>query len=361
MAKWFTSKKKIGCAVPEHGTVRRVTRNPFAKGDDCVIVGSNPFFGGLGLGHVEGLNSGDVVKVFPDGRILRIWDATSIHNSLFVTSACNYRCDMCPQPPECDCTEQHDENVRVLNLLKSGSVEMIGITGGEPTLYPDRLIEYFEIINERFPSARVEILTNGSPLSDFDVAKRLALTAPLDVCYCVSLHGDTAELAEQIMHCKGGWNNALHGMINLAKLKQPIEVRVVVTRRNASYLRDIALFVYRNFPFISHIAFMGQEIVGEARKNFSKIWVEPLSYASSLADAVEYLAAMNMNVSIYNLPLCLLPERVWRYAARSISDWKQTYRGECDSCGMKENCCGFFATSGECVPEGIHALAVKGG
>ena len=355
MAESFTSKRALPSTISPKGTIRRVTRNVFASGDDVVSCSIVPLFKCLNIGNVDGLHSGDIVKIFSDGKIIRLWNAMSFQNCLFVTNGCNFRCLMCPQPPCADNPEQHAENLRLLNLLDC-KVEMIGITGGEPTLFPERLIEYFDIINRKFPSARVEILTNGSLLSDFGMAKRLALAAPLNICYCVSIHGDTGTLAESIMRCEGGWDNTLKGLINLARLQQQIEIRVVVTKNNAPYLEDISVFLYRNFPFIYHVAFMGQEITGEAMENYSDIWVEPLDYARSLDRAVRYLSSMDMNVSIYNIPLCLLPESSRRLAARSISDWKQAYIQKCEGCRIKSDCCGFFTTSGNHYPRGIQPI-----
>lgn len=351
MAEKFKSKKIIQ-NIPDCGTVRRVVKSLWIKRDDVVSCSRISLGRGLCIGNVEGLNQGDIVKIHPDGNIVRLWNVKSLHNCLFVTNACNFRCLMCPQPPCADEAFQHDENLRILSLLDS-DVKMMAITGGEPTLFPERLIEYFSVINRKFPKARVEILTNGSVLSDFNTAKRLAIAAPYDTCYCVSLHGDTGTLAESIMRCPRGWDKALAGIWNLAKLHQQIEIRVVITKNNAPYLKEISEFLYRNFPFVSHVAFMGQEIIGEARKNFDSIWVEPVEYAQRLDKAVRLLADMGMNVSIYNIPLCLLPETSRKYAARSISDWKQEYRAECEGCSMKGQCCGFFMTSGDIVPDRI--------
>ena len=52
-----------------------------------------------------------------------------------------------------------------------------------------------------------------------------------------------------------------------------------------------------------------------------------------------------MNVSIYNLQLCLLPETLWQHSRRSISDWKQTYLDECNKCSKLDECAGVFQTS----------------
>lgn len=353
MAKEFCSKKRLGLDISPEGTIRRVVRNIFESGDDKVSCATLPLRKCLSIGNIAELHTGDIVKIFPDGRVIRLWDVESLHNCLFVTNTCNFRCLMCPQPPCADNSAQHADNLKILQLLDK-RIEMIGITGGEPTLFPDRLEEYFQFISKKFPATRVEILTNASPLYDFDKAKRLALAAPLNTCWCVSIHGDTGSLAESIMRCRGGWDKALAGVINLAKLQQQIELRVVITKNNAPYIDDIATFIYRNFPFVYHVAFMGQEITGEARRNHAEIWIEPIDYAPSLDKAVNYLTAMGMNVSIYNIPLCLLPQTARQFAARSISDWKQKYIATCNRCQIKSKCCGFFATSGEYYPKGIN-------
>ena len=353
MGKVFKSGKQISFVPDGEYVLRRVSKRFFAHGGDVAIAGKFSLFCSDVLGAVDGLNEGDIVKIHADGSIYRLWDSTSIHNCLFVTERCNFKCMMCPQPPSADDEKNHADNLKVLQLLPANSVSMIGITGGEPTLYPDRLIEYFDTINEKFPTARVEVLTNGSVLSNFELAKRLALAAPYDICYCVSIHGDTPSLAESIMHTPGGWDKALSGIMNLAKLQQPVEIRVVITKRNHKFLSDIAYFISRNVPFASHVAFMGQEITGLARENFYEIWVEPLEYRAELCKATNYLADIGFAVSIYNVPLCLLPSICHRYAARSISDWKRCYLSICGECEEMDSCCGFFSTSGNCVPHGI--------
>lgn len=352
MPKMFKSQMPLPSTIPQNGFIGRVSHDVFAGGNEVVSCAAFSLRKCVRIGNVPDLHSGDIVKVHLDGTVVRLWDITSLHNCLPVTNACNFRCAMCPQPPCSDNPTQHTENLRLLQLL-NGDISMIGITGGEPTLFPRRLEDYFRVINDKFPGARVEILTNGSPLADFDIAKALSIAAPFNLCWCVSLHGDTASLAESIMHTPNGWDKAIQGIVNLAKLQQQIEIRVVITKSNASFLEDMATFIYRNFPFASHVAFMGQEIVGEACKNYSDIWIEPTEYAEILNRAVLNLEAMGLNVSIYNVPLCLLPKSSWKFARRSISDWKQGYVSSCEQCRCKKECCGFFMTSGEHLPKGI--------
>ena len=62
-------------------------------------------------------------------------------------------------------------------------------------------------------------------------------------------------------------------------------------------------------------------------------------------DAVKYLDEWHYNVCIYNIPLCLLPDKFHKFAQKSISDWKNDYTDICQECKKKEMCCGLFTTS----------------
>jgi hypothetical protein len=72
------------------------------------------------------------------------------------------------------------------------------------------------------------------------------------------------------------------------------------------------------------------------------LWIEPEKFVNFLEDAVHYLVQRGINVSIYNMPLCLLPKSLWFAARQSISDWKQSFDSKCLSCSVKERCSGVF-------------------
>ncbi|MFZ0851271.1 MAG: hypothetical protein WAO08_18940 [Hyphomicrobiaceae bacterium] len=68
------------------------------------------------------------------------------------------------------------------------------------------------------------------------------------------------------------------------------------------------------------------------------------------------LAAAGVRVSIYNLPLCVVPAPVREFAARSISDWKNGYATECDRCDEKRHCSGLFTSGRPTLSRGIRAI-----
>ena len=47
-------------------------------------------------------------------------------------------------------------------------------------------------------------------------------------------------------------------------------------------------------------------------------------------------------IAIYNSQLCVLPESLWKYCRKSISDWKNSYLPECEKCNKFQECGGLF-------------------
>ncbi len=89
---------------------------------------------------------------------------------------------------------------------------------------------------------------------------------------------------------------------------------------------------------------MGLEITGFTRANLDKLWIDPADYQGELQSAVRTLEQSGLRVSIYNHPLCLVPEDARGAYRKSISDWKNEYIDECDGCTRKHDCGGFFSS-----------------
>jgi hypothetical protein len=90
---------------------------------------------------------------------------------------------------------------------------------------------------------------------------------------------------------------------------------------------------------------MGMETRCLSEKNIEELWIDPHDYMSELKDAVIYLNQRLMNVSIYNLQLCVMPEELWPFSAKAISRWKNIYLDDCSGCDFKADCGGLFESS----------------
>lgn len=293
------------------------------------------------------INDNDIVKLDPNGEITVIWEHKSPHNYVLLTERCNCRCMTCPQPPAfSDDKIRFGNNYKLLSLIDSKTTQKIGLTGGEPTLVGDHLLKLITLCRDNLPNTTLNLLTNGRMFSKFEFTKRLAEINHPRLIICVSLGSDTDIINDKIMGAKGSFFETIAGLHNLALFQQKVEIRIVIHLKNYDRLPQIAEFIYRNCPFVIHVAFMGMEITGLCLDNIKELWIDPVEYNNQLRTAVLQLDRQLMNVSIYNVPLCLLPEVIWSFARQSISTWKNIYMPICESCSVKKECCGVFSTSG---------------
>ena len=263
---------------------------------------------------------------------------------------------MCCQPPlkVDDIDELFEENLQRIRTAQK-NLPLIGITGGEPTLLGDKLVALIKKIRECLPSTEIQLLSNGRRFADINYARRVAEAGGDKLYVGVELHSDYYKDHDVIAGKKGGYQETMKGLYNLAICGIPVELRIIMCALNYKRFFHIAEFIHRNLPFVGWIAFMGMEDTGWATKNRKHVWIEPLEYQQELHRAVKYLADWNYNVNIFNVPLCLLPQYLHAYARKSISSWKNYYYGECEDCRAKSECCGFFTTSRHCF-EGVRPI-----
>ena len=274
------------------------------------------------------------------------FEIESNSNVLFVTDQCNNHCIMCCQPPKKrdDIDYYFKKNVA---LVKSAPKEtkVVCITGGEPTLAGDKFVELVRIVRDELPETEIQILSNGRTFTDHQFAKRLKEAGGDSVFVGVPLHSDYAGDHDRIAGAKGAFNETMLGLYNLADEGIAIELRVVINKMNYMRLPLMAEYIFKNLYFVAWTAWMGMEDTGFATSNASHVWIEPVEYVPHLCSAVKSSSEWNIPASIFNIPLCLLPQDYHQYAAQSISDWKTKYLDFCDNCILKEKCCGLFATS----------------
>jgi len=288
-----------------------------------------------------------------DGAIVRIENETlfitvrpsSNATTLFFTSKCNHYCLMCSEPPK---TENDDylitDNMKIIELLDK-DLEVIGISGGEPTLLGDNFIKIIKKIREELPETTIRVLTNGRAYSNEKFVKKLANTAGDYLISEIPLYHSYYAKHDYIVQSKNAFFETINGFYNCAKYGLRTDVRVVLSKQNYNNLEDLMYFIYKNIPFVEHIALMGLEYIGFAVNNLEDIHINPLVYKEEVKNAIHTCRKYSLNVSIYNLPLCLIDEKVRIYAQQSISDWKNEFSNTCNQCDMKKECSGMFTST----------------
>lgn len=300
----------------------------------------------VGINSLSDLEENDIIYISTNGSIHTLFRKNSHHNALFITDRCNSNCLMCSQPPKNydDLSHFFKINSELIPLIPKNTSEL-GITGGEPTLLGQRFVILLDQLKRELPFTSIHILTNGRSFAWKHVAKSLSNVENNQTIYGIPLYSDDYRQHDYIVQARDAFNQTVSGLHNMARYHQRLEIRVVLHKQSYQRLPQLAKYIYMNFPFVEHIAFMGLEYTGYTVKNNELLWIEPNEYGDKLEEAVLYLDAMNMNVSIYNLQLCILKPSLWKFTKKSISDWKQKYLTECKSCVMLDNCGGIFETS----------------
>jgi His-Xaa-Ser system radical SAM maturase HxsC len=290
------------------------------------------------------LGDADVVAL-SEGRLRSLYRARSLHNSLLLTERCNNYCLMCSQPPKRAnddwILEEAFEAVRLIPKTTAS----LGLTGGEPTLYGQRFIEFVRHIKHWLPHTSLHILSNGRSFHDRAFAAQYARIAHPDVMLGIPLYSADPARHDYVVQAQGAFDETIRGILNLKEFGQKVEIRVVLHKQTTLTLLELAQFITRNLLFVDHVALMGLEMTGFTLANLPALWIDPAEYRQELAAAVEHLNAARIRTSVYNLPLCLIEPVLEANYVKSISDWKNEFPPECVPCRRKGECGGFFSSA----------------
>jgi len=263
---------------------------------------------------------------------------------------------MCSQPPrDVDDDWLIDEIAETLPLVDP-STPTLTFTGGEPLTDWGRFMGVLELARDLLPDTAVHVLTNGRAFASPEVADAWAAIHHPKLSAGIPIYAAVDHIHDHVVQAKGAFDETVLGVLRLKNLGQRVEIRVVLHAITAPRLSETCLWIARNLPFVDHVALMGMEHTGFAIANDDKLWIDPLDYQEQLKAGVDILSTARVNVSVYNLPLCLLHPSIRDFAVQSISDWKNAYVEECNGCSVRNDCAGFFSTGRPRFSRGIAAI-----
>jgi His-Xaa-Ser system radical SAM maturase HxsC len=292
------------------------------------------------------LAHGDIVRLQPMAKAIRVlYRRNSPNNTFLTTERCNHYCLMCSQPPrDVDDSWIVQEMLDAIPLIDPDTVEL-GLSGGEPTLLGDDLFRVLRLASNYLPRTSLHILTNGRRFADDEFTRAYAAINHHDMMVGIPVYSDVSTIHDYVVQADGAFDETLRGILNLKRHRQQVELRVVIHKQTYRRLPQLAEFIVRNLTFVDHIALMGLEMTGFTKVNLAELWIDPVDYREQLDAAATLLNGHRMKVSIYNHQLCVLNERLWPLARKSISDWKNEYMPECDGCSEMTRCGGFFSSA----------------
>lgn len=294
--------------------------------------------------NLSDIEVGDIISL-KHRKIRSVYRAHSSNNFLFATIRCNSNCLMCSQPPlDIDDTLENYEIWNYAIDIIETPPEHLTITGGEPTLLGEKLVLLINKLLNTFPQLLITVLSNGRMLAlDNTIEIMDQVIDKKSVVFAIPLYSDIYKQHDHIVQAKDAFYQTCLGIHKISSLGFPVEIRVVLHKLSNPRLYALSNFIHMNFPFVYHVTFMGLEIIGYTKANKTLLVEDNVSSANNiLQKSLDFLSKWKYNVSIYNTPLCHLPEPLWIYAKQSISDWKNGFKPECETCSKKSECSGFF-------------------
>lgn len=284
---------------------------------------------------------GDVLLLNPSrGTADRLIRANSAHNTLLVTERCDQLCVMCSQPPKKHHFDLFAYFAQAVTLAPENAV--IGISGGEPTLFKEDLFLLLKHALESRPDLQFHVLTNAQHFiePDIELLRSIDMTK---VVWGVPLYATLPNLHDEIVGKIGAHSALLANLPVLARAGARIELRTVLMQPNAGELPALSRFIATMLPFVESWAIMQLESIGYGRLNWPKLFYDSSAGFKPIAAALDYATAKGINVALFNFPLCTVPVDYRHFAPSTISDWKRMYFDGCTDCAMREECGGFFA------------------
>ncbi|WP_240047571.1 His-Xaa-Ser system radical SAM maturase HxsC [Sphingomonas panacisoli] len=302
------------------------------------------FAGAHGLFAIDGVSAedldGDVVLVTPlAGRAERLLRRASRHNTLLVTERCDQLCVMCSQPPK----KTHVDRFALLEqaCLLAEPDTLIGVSGGEPTLYKQKLLSMIEHVLDARPDVQFHILSNGQHFERDDV-DRLRDPRYRRVSWGIPLYAADAATHDDVVGKHGAFVRLRDSFALLMAAGARVELRTVLLSTNVDKLHDLAHFVVARLRFIEAWSIMQLEHIGFAKGRWRDLFVRHDLNFTPVATALDAALLHGVRAQLFNFPLCTVPAAYRPYAIASISDWKNKTMAPCQQCSEREHCAGFF-------------------
>jgi len=321
------------------------------KGNNKIVfLNENPVF-----------NDGDIVEIIccdKKAKVVVLYRPDSDDNTLVMTSACNNKCIMCPEPIVRESSVNFNLNMisKLISLIDKKTLNL-GITGGEPTLIKQDLVKILSLCRKRLPNTQLSLITNGRMFSYKSFVDAVKNVNNKRLLFCIPLNSHDEKIHDEITEVKGSFLETCNGIKNLLSESQLVELRIVIQKKNYRDLEKIANFIINNFFGVYRVVFIGMEVSGMARFNIKNVWVKYDEVKASLEKALILLLDSGVKTNVFNIPLCKISLPFRRLVANSISDYKIRFLSDCENCSEKKLCGGCFVSTIDLIKkEGVKPI-----
>jgi len=224
---------------------------------------------------------------------------------LLVGFACNNNCKYCSFG-----TETRNRNRKTCEIKQSileaakKKAEIIGFTGGEPTIRRD-IIELVEFA-EKHGFRTIRIQTNGRMLSNKGFARKI-ISAGANY-FKITVNAHKAKIHDMLSQVPGSFSQTIKGIKNVKSMNRIVEVNILVNKQNYKFLPQTVKFLIG--LGISQFTIIYPTYIGNAFKNKEEIAVSLGEAVPFIREALRIAEDYNLDKAVtVNIPPCFLPER----------------------------------------------------
>lgn len=247
--------------------------------------------------------------------------------TLFVSPSyiCNEKCIFCPCHKEARRYAPISADLIkscIDEALQNNKIEMVLISGGEPTLYKD-LPEIMNYIQSA--GLKTGILSNSLRFADDVFLNSFINNVGIVFELTTAFHSHLAEEHDAVTGIKGSFDKSLKGIRNLINAGVNITIKYVINGLSYNGLADYAQWIYLTFPDSVSWVICNMDLCGEALNNNSTTAVSFDESKPYLEKALEIVTdnhknGRHRNVSVFNTPLCCVDPYYWGYLRKYESE-----------------------------------------
>jgi His-Xaa-Ser system radical SAM maturase HxsC len=288
---------------------------------------------------ISDMDEYEIWIVYPDAhKISRFFRPSSNSNTILLTERCDQRCIMCSQPPrnlDYAHFELYKEAIRQIDHKC-----IIGISGGEPTLFKKELIRFIDECSIANDNVTFHVLTNAQHFETSDIQSITSLRN--NIIWAVPIYSNEVDCHDRIVGKQGAFRQLMRGLAILARASANVEIRTVILRENVYHITRLANFIGKNLPWINTWSLMQLEKKGFAVIDWDNKFFDTSEDFHMVEKSIEISCIRKFNLELFNFPRCTVPPQFRKYTRKSISDWKRKYLTACNVCSEKELCGGVF-------------------
>ena len=300
---------------------------------------------------------------------------------LAISYKCNQNCSFCP------CSkEEHSYPFVELESLKEvagkmtreNNVDMIVISGGEPTIHPHfiELIRYILLDC----NCSITILSNGENYYRPEFVKKIAELNASDRITCITtLHSQDASEHEEINGSRGSLMRSVEGLKNMFGIGADIIVKHCITKKNYEDLTKFYDFIDETFDEKVSLQLCSIDYCGLTQEELDSHMLSFVELRPHLEEMFDHYIEKCENGSkrhLYaiNMPFCSCDPYYWNilvgredtystYASPNnsgqvlkkdnVENNVDTFGEGCRNCQAREICPGTYKTAFECFGDRI--------